>query len=168
MLSHMGGHSTPRPSFTSALTLLSWCVVVCSTNPGTTLDRQLSDSISQQAALLITNGTKSGNLVSLLSAHNISLVIGEGNSNSEPGELGVCDVFAGSALWAIDTFFELARVGLRRFHVHSHEADLRSPIFFENPPEPHTLPWVQQHSHHCLHSTEHQQTQSLYYRGRGC
>ena len=106
------------------------------------MERQLSDSISQQAALLITNGTKSGNLVALLGAHNISLVIGEGNSNSEPGELGVCDVFAGSALWAIDTFFELARVGLRRFHVHSHEADLRSPIFFQHPPEPHTLPWV--------------------------
>ena len=79
----------------------------------------------------------------LLAAHNVSLVIGEGNSNSEPGELGVCDVFAGSALWAIDTFFELARVGLRRFHVHSHEMDLRSPVFFENPPERgHSLPWV--------------------------
>ena len=119
-----------------------------STNPGTSLSLQLSDSISQQAALLITNGTKSGNLISLLAPYNISLVIGEGNSNSEPGELGVCDVFAGSALWAIDTFFELARVGLRRFHVHSHEMDLRSPVFFENPPEQgHSLPWVPSTSH---------------------
>ena len=118
------------------------------TTSTTTLQKQLSDSISQQAALLILNGTRSGNLIALLSRYNISLVIGEGNSNSEPGELGVCDVFAGSALWAIDTFFELAHVGLRRFHVHSHEADLRSPVFFENPPEQgHSLPWVDTTSH---------------------
>ena len=72
--------------------------------------------------------------MSLLSAHNISLVLGEANSVSEPGQLGVCDVFAGSALWVIDTLLELARVGLARFHVHSHEMDLRSPVFFEHSP----------------------------------
>ena len=105
------------------------------TEPSTTLERQLSDAISQQAARLITNGTRSGNLVQLMTQYGLSgLVIGEGNSNSEPGVLGVCDVFAGSALWAIDTLFELARVGLRRFHFHSHFQDLRSPVFFESVP----------------------------------
>ena len=106
------------------------------TNPSTTLDRQLSDAISQQSARLITNGTRSGNLVDLVARYGLQgFVIGEGNSNSEPGVLGVCDVFAGSALWAIDTLFELARIGLRRHHFHSHFQDLRSPIFFESVPE---------------------------------
>ena len=105
------------------------------TEPSTTLYKQLSDAISQQAYRLITSGTESGNLVSLTDRYGLSgLVIGEGNSNSEPGVLGVCDVFAGSALWAIDTLFELARGGLRRFHFHSHFADLRSPVFFESAP----------------------------------
>ena len=106
------------------------------TNPSTTLERQLSDEISQQAARLLTNGTRSGDLVNLTSAYGLSgIVIGEGNSNSEPGVLGVCDVFAGSALWAIDTMFETARVGLRRFHFHSHYQDLRSPVFFDDAPD---------------------------------
>ena len=105
------------------------------TQASTTLDKQLSDAISQQAARLITNGTASGDLVQLTNSFGLSgLVIGEGNSNSEPGVLGVCDVFAGSALWAIDTLFELARVGLRRHHFHSHFQDLRSPVFFESVP----------------------------------
>jgi len=98
------------------------------TNAKTTLLYQLSDQIAQEGPLLWTEKTKSGNFIKLANTYGIDVVIGEGNTNSEPGELGVCDVF-GSAIWVIDEFLNEAKAGIRRYHIHTHELDLRTPFY---------------------------------------
>jgi len=87
----------------------------CTTNPSDptfpSIPNLLADSSSQGLAA----GVKS--FVAVAGRHHLPLRIGEMNSASCEGAKGVSDTFA-SALWALDTMFNFANVGVQGVNFH--------------------------------------------------
>jgi hypothetical protein len=96
-LNHCGGHELPPPSVASL----------------TSAPVQRNLVLSVQAAIVTAH------------AHHVPLRVEELNAVSCGGLHGVSDVFA-SALWALDTLFEVARVGADGVNVHTHGYGLQS------------------------------------------
>lgn len=71
----------------------------------------------------------------------IPFVIGEGNSIACGGQYGISDVFA-SALWAVDTMFAVASVGVSRWNFHGGTLGAYSPIWYNSSATPEDIPDV--------------------------
>jgi hypothetical protein len=87
------------------VTLHSYPLKHCSASSHVTIDELLSDESSAGLA------GKIAPYVQIAARHRVGLRIDEMNAVSCGGQRGISDIF-GSALWALDALFELARVGV--------------------------------------------------------
>lgn len=69
-------------------------------------------------------------LMAAARAGGVRAVIGEGNSVTCGGRAGLSDTFA-AALWAVETWLDLIRVGIARFNAHGGPAYPYTPIAME-------------------------------------
>jgi Glycosyl hydrolase family 79 C-terminal beta domain len=110
-IAHLGQflHTEPR---IAVVTLHRYPLKHCTKTSVVTMNQLLSDSAAQGLAASVASNVATAN------AHHAALRIDELNAISCGGERGVSDTF-GSALWALDTLFAMARTGLDGVNFHT-------------------------------------------------
>jgi hypothetical protein len=96
--------------------------VACGDNPIAS-DYLLASSASASGAEIVASS------VALAHSKGLPFRIGEMNSIACDGKVGVTDTFA-SALWMVDSLFELANVGVDGVHIHMDTDDNYGPFLF--------------------------------------
>ena len=87
----------------------------CTTGPGTPGFPSIPNLLADSSSAGLANGVRS--YVGVAHAHHLPLRLTEINSASCQGTAGVSDTFA-SALWALDTMFNMASVGVDGVNFH--------------------------------------------------
>ena len=96
--------------------------VACNGNPIAS-DYLLAPSASASGAKIVASS------VALVHSNGLSFRIGEMNSIACNGKAGVTDTFA-SALWMVDSLFELVNVGVDGVNIHMDTDDNYGPFLF--------------------------------------
>ena len=117
---NLPGWSKSHVQQLSSVSIHSYPNTHCS-NHTVTIDMLLTDAAAQNEAHYIA----SLQLPAKLDQLGLPLQLGEGNSVSCGGMPGVSNSFA-SAVWAVDTLFNLAAVGMRGFNFHGGGSSLAS------------------------------------------
>jgi hypothetical protein len=87
----------------------------CTTDPSDPTFPSIPNLLADSSSTGLAAGVKS--FVAVAGRHHLPLRIGEMNSASCEGAKGVSDTFA-SALWALDTMFNFAKVGVQGVNFH--------------------------------------------------
>jgi Glycosyl hydrolase family 79 C-terminal beta domain len=106
------GHFLSAERRVGVVTMHSYPLKRCTSGANVTIGELLSNSSSTGLANSVAS------YVRVAHAHHVPLRIDELNGVSCGGERGVSDTFA-SALWALDTLFEMARVGVDGVNFHT-------------------------------------------------
>ena len=109
----------------SSLSFHTYAQTACNGNTQSSVPGLLSNNITAKFAAEVAAPLAAAR------AFGIPFKIGEGNSVSCGGRAGVSDVFA-SALWAVDTLFTAASLGLVRFNFHGMPEGPYSAIAYED------------------------------------